>query len=282
MATASAEEKESFEEKNQEPVDDDAKSTDSFEKEASSLVDNMTTDSVGLQNKSTKVDWAHNNLMLSVKDERKRAEYDVQLLANRLAYLRSEEKAASKKVADTKLRARDIAQAKEKARKHDEMKNQWKQSLKAKEEANRECFRAQREERQNKLRGARNNMVLTRKEAASSMRDMSRNTHRLSKSGQLNTAESDQEKKRSESYQFVKNTHRLQKEKEAKRRHEHELFLKKQVETKVAEERRRKEDAEKLIAQFEAEEAILIQRLRDTQIEHHGALSELEKTLLSP
>jgi hypothetical protein len=36
--------------------------------------------------------------MLSVKDERKRAEYDVQLLANRLAYLRSEEKAAAKRV----------------------------------------------------------------------------------------------------------------------------------------------------------------------------------------
>ena len=40
--------------------------------------------------------------MLAVKDERKRAEYDVQLLANRLAYLRAEEAAAAKKVRSEK------------------------------------------------------------------------------------------------------------------------------------------------------------------------------------
>ena len=53
--------------------------------------------------------------MLAVKDERKRAEYDVQLLANRLAYLRAEERAANKKVADTKKRTQDIAAAKKHA-----------------------------------------------------------------------------------------------------------------------------------------------------------------------
>jgi hypothetical protein len=283
MATAAAEEKEPHDEPHNEEKyqdagdDDDAKSMDSFQKEASSLVDNMTTDSVGLQNKSTNVDWAHNNMMLSVKDERKRAEYDVQLLANRLAFLRSEEKAAAKKVQETKQRALDIAKAKEKARKHDEMKNQWKQSMKAKEEANREFFRAQREERQQKLRGARNSLIQTKKNTATSMRDQAR----MTKSGKMKGIESEQEKKRAESYNLIKNTHRMQKEKEAKRRLEHELFLKKQVESKVAEEKRRKNEAERLIAQFEEEEARLIQRLRNTQVEHHGALSDLEKALMS-
>lgn len=61
--------------------------------------------------------------MLAVKDERKRAEYDVQLLANRLAYLRAEERAASKKVADTKKRTSDIAAAKRNSRNHDKVLN---------------------------------------------------------------------------------------------------------------------------------------------------------------
>jgi hypothetical protein len=60
--------------------------------------------------------------MLAVKDERKRAEYDVQLLANRLAYLRAEERAAAKKVAETKKRTADIAAAKRNSRNHDQVK----------------------------------------------------------------------------------------------------------------------------------------------------------------
>jgi len=82
--------------------------------------------------------------MLAVKDERKRAEYDVQLLANRLAYLRAEERAASKKVAETKKRTADIAAAKRHAREHDAMKAEWRAGQKAREDASREFFNEQR------------------------------------------------------------------------------------------------------------------------------------------
>jgi hypothetical protein len=58
--------------------------------------------------------------------------------------------------------------------------------------------------------------------------------------------------------------------------------LRQQFEGKVAEEQARKSEAERLIAAFEAEEAKLIARLKATQVEQHGALTKLEKTLLEP
>ena len=60
--------------------------------------------------------------MLNVKDERKRAEYDVQLLANRLAYLRAEERAASKRLQDTKKRTEAVRRAKEREANKDSTK----------------------------------------------------------------------------------------------------------------------------------------------------------------
>ena len=46
--------------------------------------------------------------MLRAKNERRRAESDVQLLANRLAHLRAEEEKARRKIEETKKRASEI------------------------------------------------------------------------------------------------------------------------------------------------------------------------------
>lgn len=46
--------------------------------------------------------------MLETKQERKRAETDLQLLANRIALLRLEEQKAANKVSETKIRAQEI------------------------------------------------------------------------------------------------------------------------------------------------------------------------------
>jgi hypothetical protein len=46
--------------------------------------------------------------MLETKQERKRAETDLQLLANRIALLRLEEQKAANKVTETKMRAQEI------------------------------------------------------------------------------------------------------------------------------------------------------------------------------
>ena len=46
---------------------------------------------------------------------------DVQLLANRLAFLRTEERAAKKRIKDTKLRTRQVMEAKVAAKRQDDV-----------------------------------------------------------------------------------------------------------------------------------------------------------------
>ena len=46
--------------------------------------------------------------MLQAKNDRRRAESDVQLLANRLAHLRAEEEKARRKIAETQRRAKEV------------------------------------------------------------------------------------------------------------------------------------------------------------------------------
>ena len=72
-------------------------------------------------NRRTTTGWKHNSQMPAAKDERKRAEYDVQLLANRLAFLRTEERAAKKRIKDTKSRTRQVMEAKVAAKRQDDV-----------------------------------------------------------------------------------------------------------------------------------------------------------------
>ena len=46
--------------------------------------------------------------MLQAKNDRRRAESDVQLLANRLAHLKAEEEKARRKIAETQRRAKEV------------------------------------------------------------------------------------------------------------------------------------------------------------------------------
>mmetsp|Transcript_9480 Transcript_9480/g.18638 ORF Transcript_9480/g.18638 Transcript_9480/m.18638 type:complete len:260 (-) Transcript_9480:38-817(-) len=254
----------------------DQQSTGSHQDE--SVIENMTMPSEpGGANGGAKIEWAHNSQMLAVKDERKRAEYDVQLLANRLAYLRAEERAASKKVAETKKRTADISVSKHNARTHDKLRAEWKAQTKAKEDANREYFNMSRQQHRSNLKDARDTLRESHRSAA---QETKRQSDLLAQ--QKNDLAYGDNARRRESHMNVKLAHEKLKARQAKRQNEHEENLKKHFENKVVAEKRRKDEAEKLIAQFEAEEAKLISRLKMTQVEQHGALTKLEKTLLSP
>ena len=93
--------------------------------------------------------------MLNVKDERKRAEYDVQLLANRLAYLRAEERAASKRLQDTKKRTEAVRRAKEREANKDSTKAAHAHQLAMKEKRQQKQVQAKRRESQANLEAAR-------------------------------------------------------------------------------------------------------------------------------
>ena len=60
--------------------------------------------------------------MLEEKVNRKRAEVDLQLLANRIALLRAEEQRALQKVSETKDRAKEILEIKRKKEQHENEK----------------------------------------------------------------------------------------------------------------------------------------------------------------
>ena len=75
--------------------------------------------------------------MLRAKNERRRAESDVQLLANRLAHLRAEEEKARKKIEETKKRAGEILEMKER----NAAIAKRKASLKKWRDANRDHYR---------------------------------------------------------------------------------------------------------------------------------------------
>ena len=62
----------------------------------------------GFLTSSPKSDMSAGSLMLDVKLTRKRAESDLQLLANRIALLKIEEQKAQQKVLETKARANEI------------------------------------------------------------------------------------------------------------------------------------------------------------------------------
>ena len=107
-------------------------SLDSFEKDQNNLSESLldvaspaspggVAARQGKERKKRNSSWAHNSQMLLAKDERKRAEYDVQLLANRLAFLRAEERATQKNIVDTKERTRQVQRAKEAAKRHDDV-----------------------------------------------------------------------------------------------------------------------------------------------------------------
>jgi len=157
------------------------------------------------------------------------------------------------------------------------MRDQWRSSLKSKEDANREYYKRDREMRRQSRNSAARALLKQKQDMAAQAK---LEQELLNK--QKNDMQSGENARRLASHKNIRKTHEQQKSKEAKRAQDHQLHLNRLHEAKVNEERRRKEDAEMLIAQFEAEEARLISRLKQSQVEQHGALTQLEKTLVSP
>ena len=75
-------------------------------------VDASTDLGVAFDNEAEEVEAMSNDqlveAMLQAKNDRRRAESDVQLLANRLAHLRAEEEKARRKIAETQRRAKEV------------------------------------------------------------------------------------------------------------------------------------------------------------------------------
>jgi len=214
------------------------------------------------------------SVMLDVKNARKRAEADLQLLSNRLALLRAEEQKALQKMTETKSRASEILEIK---KRNEEILNEKISHHVNKEIATKEIrARAERDRLERKEKIHRNKDLLlearrieafeTKEEARKFMEYQMREKIATEEEKRRKAAE---EKQRREQLRLLREKEKLQKEELAQQ----------QYARKIAEEAGRTEQAERLIEQMEQEERELIERLKKTQEMQREAYEVLQKSL---
>ncbi|CEG40640.1 uncharacterized protein PHALS_10826 [Plasmopara halstedii] len=209
--------------------------------------------------------------MLDAKKQRKQAEIDAQLLANRLAHLRAEDARAQKRIEDAIRRAGEI----EAMKKRNDAKHRVKQAandqLQRDIESQRQCNQALQS-----LSRERRNKIIAK--YASQRAQVVKET-RAEKKIYLNHMERQREMDRSwlvERSQEIRN-----KEKQAIRQRHivqrgYEKELVKKAHDNLKEENKRRLVSEKRIERLESEEAELIVQLRLTQEFQRAAFEELE------
>ena len=215
-----------------------------------------------------------NSNMLEAKNERKRAQADVQLLANRLAHLRAEEEKARKRIQETERRALEIQAAKER-------------KLKQKEESKKKDERQKKQlERVSFSKSLCNDQLRSRKEQVlQKTLEEKRRKARECKT-QKNEMKEQIAKNREETRQsLLKKKDKVRKQQEMaakkrqmeKKRREQEQI--RRAQEQLAEEYRQKIISEQLIKDMEKEEAKLIASLKATQERQRNAYQNLEDVL---
>ena len=215
--------------------------------------------------------------MLNVKNARLRSEHDVNLLRNRLERLRQEERKALKKIEETRRRADQIV-----ALKTRNEENHMRKLLEA-EYANQQLDRARqrlqghREGMQDAIRANQAELTEKKRQEAQVLRDQSR---RISSYCALQQ-EAHVERAKRINHMIKEHSQNVQQDK-MQARMEHEETLQAEMEERMLLEERRRNAADRLIADMEEAEEIAIERLRRTQEEQKKAYEELERALSNP
>ncbi|KAG7391259.1 hypothetical protein PHYBOEH_006762 [Phytophthora boehmeriae] len=211
------------------------------------------------------------NAMLDAKNQRKQAEVDAQLLANRLAHLRAEDARAQKRTEEAKRRAREIEAIKkrneDRQRAKQEAMQQMQRDIKAQREYNTMTQASSRERR---------NQVLA--EHASQRVQIVQDT-RAAKKNHLEQIRRQREKDRSwlaERSQVIRDEEKRKLKQRQIAQQNYQKDVLKKTRDKLAREHEKRLVSEKKIQQMEAEEAELIAKLRITQELQRAAYEELE------
>ncbi|CAM9872702.1 unnamed protein product, partial [Chrysoparadoxa australica] len=212
--------------------------------------------------------------MLEAKNSRKRAEADVQLLANRLAHLKVEEEKARKKVEETQARAREIIAQKR--------RNQDLQKMR--EASHREKSKVlgdgQKKTTQKKLQ-MQETLAHKKKELVHNRHSTAKSTREEKQSLQMELQ--DQRARQIEENRRRTDNVRKHREELRRKREEEERRRKKQQQLeysrKIAEESNKTLEAERLISQLERDEDALIARLKKAHEEQRKAYSALQSSL---
>lgn len=225
-------------------------------------------------NLSPKSQESGNSEMLDIKLTRRKAESELQQLANRVALLKMEEAKAADKVSETRSRAAEIVAIKKRNedKLHEkilqsQVREQTVRALQAK-------AAAEREERTRRLSATRKMLLDSRKAVAEQKKEESRKLEDMVSQGK---AYSELEKRmRAEEGRKRSDSMRQQREAERQQR---ELDNMREYARKLEEENERKRQAEEMIGLLESQEQELLDRLRRSQAQQAEAYSVLQRSL---
>jgi len=212
--------------------------------------------------------------LTTAKESRKRAELDAQLLANRIALLKQEEEKAWKKIEETRKRAGEVMETREKneqkfAAKEQFYKDKW-ESIRSSQVQNGQQRDRARAARDN----ARDGLVQNRHANAVRGKQMSQQILVQKKEREAQERQMNQDQS-----MYLK-----QRKEEAKRKLEEDRLqqlnqYREDYEARIGQEDLLRARTDALVARMEKEEMELIQRLQNTQTVQRSAYEELEAAL---
>jgi hypothetical protein len=215
-----------------------------------------------------------NNPMLDAKCNRKRAEVDLQLLANRIALMKAEEARALAKISVTKDRAEQISDIK----KRNESSGTERASIDMIREENLRTarIRAQTAQQNRKARLAETRQLVSDTKAAVATQKRAE-LERLMQERQHQLLVEEVERRQKAEEQ--RRRHELIKIRSAQLKEEKEKNIQAEYNSKLREEIKRAEEAEALIVQLEQEEKAMIERLRSVHETQQAAYQVLKQAL---
>lgn len=219
-------------------------------------------------------DYTEHTKLTEAKQMRKRADEDARLLANRIALLKQEELKAQKKIEETRRKAQEILnlrnrntelmKMKEDQRRQREDEERIKQEEYKQLKAYQENMRMQKSmQRKNRAHSEANSLKSTRKQNMETIEAM-RAQDLVQKAALRN---------------FIKSQHREADEKKRKFERDKQERARLENERKIEEENRLRRQREEDVAKMEQDELELIQRLQNTQLLQKTAYEELENAL---
>lgn len=215
--------------------------------------------------------------LFQVTVDRKRAEQDATLLANRIALLKMEEQKAAKKVTETNKRTREIVDLRHRNEEAREEKEAEKIMQEKELDDWRDALAEQRDARQRKLQSA----VGATQAKKLAMRDEIRSEKRVLQ--HLAHAQMEEEYAKAASRRDRIRTAALQTNLERQqKRADKQAGAGERLELRIATEQQKTMEKEDAILEMERQEVELIQRLQTTQQRQRAAYERLEEVLQQP
>lgn len=214
------------------------------------------------------------SIMLDAKNARKRAEADVQLLANRLQHLKMAEERARRKIVETKSRTGEIMTLKKRNMEHQQSKMNHNMERELSVTSEQKRVNSQRNMARKHVQDSKEVLERTRKAQAGAQREQMRTMSEWKEEQALK----EEARNRQRNSSIRRRRDALKKKKDAELAAQ-ERRLQEEYAKKVSQEAERTREAENLIMRMESEEAALIERLRRTQEMQRAAYEELQTTL---